>query len=153
MPNTEVVGKDYILHVIAGVPPANPDEIAGYTDVLMVDEFDFSLDADRIPVTHKSTSGFRKNLPGPQGYTLTVSGTYARDGDAGAIILEAAAKATAAASKLISWISTTDVTGDYHKYGSAYVVAYSETHPSTDISRFTVTLEGDGDYTSATVDA
>lgn len=153
MADTEVVGKDYILYVNAGGEPTTPDEIANYTDVLMVDEYEFSLDSDRIPVTHKGTSGFRTNLPGPQGYTITVSGTYAKDGEAGALILEAAAKATAAASKLVGWLVTTNVTSDYQKRGTAYVVSYSETHPSTDISRWTVTLEGSGDYTSETVDA
>lgn len=153
MADTAVVGKDYILYVNAGAAPTTPDEIANYTDVLMVDEYEFSLDSDRIPVTHKGTSGFRTNLPGPQGYTITVSGTYAKDGEAGALILEAAAKATASASKLVGWLVTTNVTSDYQKRGTGYVVAYSETHPSTDISRWTVTIEGAGDYTSETVDA
>jgi hypothetical protein len=153
MADTEVVGKDYVFYVAASGEPATPDEIANYTDVGMIDEWEFSLDSDRIPVTHKGTSGFRTNLPGPQGYTITASGTYARDSEAGATILEAAAKATAAASKLVGWLNTTNVTGDRQKRGTAYVVAYSETHPSTDISRWTVTLEGDGDYVEEAVDA
>lgn len=153
MADTEVVGKDYIFYVAASGAPATPDEIANYTAVGMIDEWEFSGDSDRIPVTHKGTSGFRTNLPGPQGYTITASGTYAKDGEAGALILEAAFKATAAASKLVGWLNTTNVTSDYQKRGTGYVVAYSETHPSTDISRWTVTIEGNGDYTSETVDA
>lgn len=153
MADTEVVGKDYKFYANASSEPATPDEIANYTLVGLIDDYEFAIDADRIPVTHKATSGFRTNLPGPQGYTITISGTYAKDGNAGALILEAAAKATSASGKLVYWLNTTNVTSDYQKRGSGYVVAYSETHPSTDISRWTCTIEGNGDYTSETVDA
>lgn len=153
MADTEVVGKDYLFYANAGSEPLTPDEIANYTLVGLVDEWEFSLEADRIPVTHKGTSGFRTNLPGQQGYTITVSGTYAKDGNAGALILHAAAKATAAASKLVYWLNTTNTTNDYQKRGSGYVVSYTETHPSTDISRWTAVIEGNGDFTSETVDA
>lgn len=153
MADTEVVGRDYVFYVNAGAAPTTPDEVTNYTDVGMVDEWEFSGDADLIPVTHKGTGGIRTNIPGQQGSQITVGGTYARDGEAGALIIEAAFKATATASKIVGWLNTTDVTSDYQKRGTAYVVNYSETHPAQDISRWTATLQVIGDYVSEQVDA
>lgn len=152
MADTEVVGKDYLFYAVAAGAPALPDEITNYTQVGLITNYEFSLTADRIGVVHKDVGNFRKTLGGAQGYTISLSGVYARDGNAGHIVIKAAAKATADASKLIGWLNTTDVTNDYQDYGTGRVLDYNESHPTDDIVTWTATIEGDGDWTNALVD-
>lgn len=155
MADTLTQGLKWLFYVNAGgAPGTDPDLVASYTKVGLLISEDGSTSNDTVEARHKDSGGYRTIIPTTLGSEVTIGGYLPADTNAGHTILYNAANATAIASKLIGWISSTGVsTTEYQQRGTAYVTNYSWSRGTDDVATWEATLSVVGAITNEAVPA
>lgn len=153
MADTIVNGKEYLLYVNAGGAPTDPDEITNYTVVGLLQTNDFEDISEQLVSNNKGNGARTTTLAGNQ--TASLSGTveWAHDVNAGQEIIWDAVKTTTAASKILGWLITSNVTGDTQLRGTGNALSWSLSLPNNEIATADFEISVDGDYTKEAVDA
>lgn len=131
--NTATAGKDYLIYVNTGKTEAEPT----WTLVGGQRSGDLKRTADSIDASHKTSGGWKANLPGLRGWEIDLEAVYLM-GDTGAKFLEAAFLAGAKVHLKFEYPDKTYVTG----WGS--ITDCSLSTPHDDVATISGTIEGYG---------
>lgn len=153
MADTIVNGKEYLLYVNAGAAPTDPDEITNYTKVGLLQSVSFSDVSEQLTSNNKDNGARTTTLAGNQSANLSGTVEFAHDVNAGQDIIWDAVKTTTAASKIVGWLVTTNVTGDIQFRGTGNALSWELGLANNEISTADFEIAVDGDYTKETVDA
>ena len=148
-----VNGKEYLLYVNAGAAPTDPDEITNYTLVGALQTVSFSDVSEQLVSNNKDNGARTTTLAGNQSATLSGTVEWEHDTDAGQDIIWDAVKTTTAASKVVGWMVTTNVTSDIQIRGTGNCLSWELGLPNNEIATADFEIAVEGDYTKETVDA
>ena len=153
MADTIVDGGDYLLYVnTGGAPGTDPDEITNYHVVGLGQNLSFNDTSNQLQSNNKGNGARGTTLPGSQQYTISGTVEWAHDGNGGQLQIWNAVKTTTSANKVMGWIATSNVVGDYQIRGEATALSWELTLNNDEIATASFELGGIGDYTLEQVD-
>jgi TP901-1 family phage major tail protein len=120
------------------------------TKVANLTSTDFELSKDTIDATNKDGGSYKEFLVGLSGWTMNAEGIFEEDGGVTGISAKDLLDDIIAGDP-VTVVMTSNVTGDLKLSGSAVITSFAWNAPVNDVSTFSVSLQGSGSLTVATV--
>jgi len=120
------------------------------TKVANLTSTDFELSKDTIDATNKDGGSYKEFLVGLSGWTMNAEGIFEEDGGVTGISAKDLLD-DIIAGDAVTVVMTSNVTGDLKLSGSAVITSFAWIAPVNDVSTFSVSLQGSGALTVATV--
>ena len=120
------------------------------TKVANLTSTDFELSKDTIDATNKDGGSYKEFLVGLSGWTMNAEGIFEEDGGVTGISAKDLLD-DIIAGEAVTVVMTSNVTGDLKLSGSAVITSFAWNAPVNDVSTFSVSLQGSGALTVATV--
>jgi len=120
------------------------------TKVANLTSTDFELSKDTIDATNKDGGSYKEFLVGLSGWTMNAEGIFEEDGGVTGISAKDLLD-DIIAGDAVTVVMTSNVTGDLKLSGSAVITSFAWNAPVNDVSTFSVSLQGSGALTVATV--
>ena len=120
------------------------------TKVANLTSTDFELSKDTIDATNKDGGSYKEFLVGLSGWTMNAEGIFEEDGGVTGISAKDLLDDIIAGDP-VTVVMTSNVTGDLKLSGSAVITSFAWNAPVNDVSTFSVSLQGSGALTVATV--
>lgn len=122
------------------------------TTIALSTSASLSLNMETRDISNKGSAGWRELLEAQKSWSVTCEGMYAMLDSSGAAIKNYDDFFALLVARTPMYLElTTDVTGDDYYHGTVYITSLEQTAPLEDNMTYSMTFEGTGALTKATV--